>query len=113
MKQALMVINTGLLSQIQDLGRFGQAHLGMTTSGSADSFAHYVANRLLNNDKNAAVLEICLGGAEFVAQNSVTIALCGANCPLFINQQPIANWQSHQLKTYRRWLSSEGALHKI
>lgn len=97
MKQALQVIQGGLVSQIQDLGRFGQAHLGMTTSGSADPFAHRIANRLLGNDDNAPVIEISLGGAEFVALNHITIALCGADCPLYINQQAIANWQSHHL----------------
>ena len=97
MKQALQVIQSGILSQIQDLGRFGQAHLGMTTSGAADPFAHRIANRLLGNNDNAPVIEMSLGGAEFVALNRITIALCGADCPLYVNQQPISNWQSHHL----------------
>lgn len=58
----LRIDNAGMLSLIQDLGRFGQSHLGLTTGGPADKFAFVVANRLLQNDDNAAAIEVAVGG---------------------------------------------------
>lgn len=98
MKQALYVNHPGFLSQLQDLGRFGQANLGLTTSGPADRFAFIVANRLLNNPDNAAQIELSYGGASFTALTDCCISITGAMCEVLINQRPQARWRSLQLQ---------------
>ena len=47
---------------MQDLGRPGLAHLGVSPSGAADRTAHSLANRLVGNREDAATIEITLGG---------------------------------------------------
>lgn len=98
MKQALYINHPGFLSQLQDLGRIGQSHLGLTTSGPADKFAFIVANRLLNNPDNAAQIELSHGGASFTALIDCTISITGAKCEVFINQRPQQLWRSMQLQ---------------
>ena len=46
MTAALKVLNPGTCATIQDLGRFGQNHLGLTTGGSHDPYAFKLANAL-------------------------------------------------------------------
>jgi biotin-dependent carboxylase-like uncharacterized protein len=77
---ALEVLASGPLTLLQDLGRPGMAHLGVTRSGAADRRSHGLANRLLANPRDAATLEITLGGFAFRLQGgSVDIAVTGAD----------------------------------
>ena len=59
---ALRIINPGLMTTVQDLGRYGYAHLGVTPAGAADALALRVANLLLGNQENTAALEMTLLG---------------------------------------------------
>jgi biotin-dependent carboxylase-like uncharacterized protein len=93
------VLKTGPLVTIQDAGRVGYSHLGLTEGGAMDYRSFAIANRLVGNSTNSAALEITLGGVEFECQNPVTIALTGAFCPMTINDQPKALWQTHQVTT--------------
>ena len=72
-------ISPGLLATLQDTGRRGRQALGIGTAGAMDLFAARVANALLANADDAPVLEITLGGAEFVALADGWYALCGAD----------------------------------
>ena len=47
---------------MQDAGRFGLYHLGMPPSGALDDFSFRVANLLVGNDEDAAVLEATYNG---------------------------------------------------
>lgn len=77
-ESGLRVINSGVLSSIQDKGRFGQSEQGVSQGGVADTkFAHW-ANYLLGNSVDNALIEITVGGAEFVALSEVRLALTGA-----------------------------------
>ena len=51
------VIDSGLLTTVQDLGRFGWYHIGMPPSGAMDNFSFRVGNLLVGNDESAAGLE--------------------------------------------------------
>ncbi|MDQ0917278.1 biotin-dependent carboxyltransferase family protein [Paenibacillus sp. V4I5] len=73
------VIKPGLLSTLQDEGRYGQRKYGVITSGPMDLFAHRAANILVGNDRGAAVLEITLLGPSMVAQKDMLLSLCGAD----------------------------------
>jgi biotin-dependent carboxylase-like uncharacterized protein len=87
-----------MLSLIQDLGRFGQAQLGLSCGGPADNHAFAWANRLLANDVNSAVIEISLGGLELVCLRDTQICITGAHLSVKINQQSIAQWRVNCVK---------------
>jgi biotin-dependent carboxylase-like uncharacterized protein len=62
MTRVLEVIDAGPLALVEDLGRPGNAHLGVTSSGALDRGALRLANRLVGNPEDAAGLELLLGG---------------------------------------------------
>ena len=81
----LEVQSAGPQITVQDLGRPGQAHLGVPLSGALDGPAHRLANRLVGNDESAATLE-CLGGQlSFRTRSAVTIAVTGARVPVSVD----------------------------
>ncbi len=75
----LKVLNTGLWSSIQDQGRFGFRHLGIPVSGVMDKRSANLANLLLNNPPQTAVMEITLNGPELQFLKQTTIAIVGAD----------------------------------
>ena len=77
---AVKVIKPGLSTTVQDLGRPGLAHLGVTESGAADRRSHSLANRLVANPDSAATIEVTLGGfTARVRGGDVVIAVTGAD----------------------------------
>ncbi|OBK32318.1 allophanate hydrolase [Mycobacterium sp. 1245111.1] len=76
----LEILRTGPLALVQDLGRVGLAHLGVTRSGAADRRAHTLANRLVANPDDRATIEVTMGGfAARVRGGDVDIAVTGAD----------------------------------
>ena len=78
---ALEVLRTGALATVQDLGRPGYAHLGVSGSGAADRGSLRLANRLVGNPESAAGIEVVLGGfaVRLLARPGV-VAVTGARC---------------------------------
>jgi len=68
-----------MLTTVQDLGRFGYAHFGISASGAADPLALRAANLLVGNAENAPALEMTLTGGEFAFDSTAVIALAGAD----------------------------------
>lgn len=76
----LEVLGTGPLALVEDLGRPGLAHIGVTRSGAADRHSHRLANRLLVNDVDRATIEITLGGfTARILGGDLDIAITGAD----------------------------------
>ena len=98
MLTGLRVRQPGLMTLIQDAGRFGQHHLGLTTGGPLDPDAFYWANRLCDNDAGATALEISFGGLVLEAEVDTRIALTGAELSLSINGQDCECWRSHAVR---------------
>lgn len=73
-----MVVRAGALTTVQDGGRVGVAHLGVPRAGALDPEAARLANRLVGNPDEAAVLETTLTGVALRAAASVTVAVTGA-----------------------------------
>ncbi|MCR8913428.1 biotin-dependent carboxyltransferase family protein [Marinobacter panjinensis] len=88
------VSRAGPLALLQDAGRFGVRHLGVTQGGPADLHAWAWANHLAGNPWGTAVLEITFGGLELVAERDLTIALTGANLGVRHNQQSAPMWRT-------------------
>lgn len=93
----LLIQASNPLCQLQDAGRFGVRHLGVTQGGAADWLSMAWANRLLGNKPGAAVIEITLGGLTLVAQDDCTLALAGADLAAAIDGQPLKPWRSFSL----------------
>lgn len=81
-------------AQLQDRGRFGMRHLGVTQGGAMDWIAAGWANRLLGNDSDCAVLELPYGGVTLRCQKRSTLALTGADVQATLDSQPMTAWQS-------------------
>jgi biotin-dependent carboxylase-like uncharacterized protein len=76
----LEILSPGPLALVQDLGRAGFAHLGVTRSGAADRRAHTLANRLVANPDDRATVEVTMGGfAARVRGGDIDIAVTGAD----------------------------------
>lgn len=73
------VLSPGMLTTVQDLGRFGWCHFGVSASGAADPLAARAGNLLVGNAENAAVLEMTLVGGAFEFEDETTIALTGSD----------------------------------
>jgi len=73
----IRVIKPGLLTTVQDLGRRGFAHLGVSPGGAADCVSFRIANLLAGNDSNAPALEITLLGPTLEFEVAATIAISG------------------------------------
>jgi biotin-dependent carboxylase-like uncharacterized protein len=95
---SFIVLNNPILTTIQDRGRFGLTHLGITPSGAADMFAYTIANQLLDNPTDTNSLEIFHGYITLKATKDTTIALSGASGEIFINEVRVRTWQSYQVK---------------
>ncbi len=81
------VIRGGMLTTVQDLGRPGHRSAGVPLGGPMDSFALRVANLLVGNAEDTAVLECTLLGPELVFSADTLIALGGAEF------EGLAAWQ--------------------
>jgi biotin-dependent carboxylase-like uncharacterized protein len=95
---ALIIEKSGPLSLLQDQGRIGKAQLGLTTGGPMDPVAASLANRLLQNEADATLIESSFGGLELRAEGSLQLAVTGADLPLFLNDDPASLWTVLELK---------------
>jgi biotin-dependent carboxylase-like uncharacterized protein len=93
MTAELTVVRPGALTTVQDAGRTGHAHLGVPRSGALDAPALRLANRLLGNPADAAVLETTLTGCAVRPDAPVTVVVGGAPCPVTVDGRP-APWGS-------------------
>ncbi|HIQ26885.1 MAG TPA: biotin-dependent carboxyltransferase [Sulfurovum sp.] len=91
------VLQGGIWSNIEDLGRYGYAHVGVTNSGAMDEYAYRWSQKLLGNKEGNAI-EVMLGGLELKATADVTICVCGADLDFKINQHKKEMWQTYQVK---------------
>ena len=78
--RTVTVLAPGPLTTVQDGGRPGQGALGIGRSGACDRAAMRLANRLVGNDPDAAVLEVTLGGLVLRAGADLVVATTGARC---------------------------------
>ena len=98
MKTGFIVKQPGLLSLIQDLGRFGHHRIGLTNGGPMDPLAFQWANRLCGNTLEQAAIEVTVGGLQLEAGVDTTIAITGADVCLKINTIEKELWRTHTVK---------------
>ena len=87
----MTILQAGLYTSIQDQGRYGYRNIGVPISGVMDHFHASLANRLLNNPSDAAVLEITLQGPKLQFERATSIVITGANLSPTLNDIVIKN----------------------
>jgi biotin-dependent carboxylase-like uncharacterized protein len=94
----ILVKDAGFATSVQDLGRYGYSHLGISPAGAADSLSFRIANRLVGNMDNAPGLEMTLTGGTFEFELRAIISVTGADCSLEINGHPVGCGQAIQVE---------------
>lgn len=81
----LEVITPGLATTVQDRGRFGYYRYGIPQGGAMDEYAATLANRLVGNTRDEAVLECTYLGPKLTARRDLVVAVTGAPVSVLIN----------------------------
>lgn len=95
---AIQVIEPGLLTTVQDLGRWETVRLGIPTAGAMDPFALMAANSLVGNELNAAGLEITVLGPTLQFEDVCAIAVTGADLGARLDGREIGSWTTHPVR---------------
>jgi biotin-dependent carboxylase-like uncharacterized protein len=90
----IRIIKPGLLTTVQDRGRWGYQQFGVTVAGSMDNYAFRVANLLVGNDESDAVLETTFMGPEIEFDCDEIISITGADMKPKLNGELIEMWTS-------------------
>ncbi len=94
----IKVLKAGLFSTIQDKGRFGYGEFGVPRSGAMDLFSAELANSLLGNAVNDAVLEITMIGPKLQYMVDTQIVITGANMSPYLNNTALENNKVYNVK---------------
>ncbi len=95
----LEILRPGPFAVVQDLGRTGLAHLGVSGSGAADRRAHRLANRLVANPDDRATVEVTFGGfSARVRGGDVDIAVTGADTDPTVNGTKFGTNSIHRVR---------------
>lgn len=95
---SLLVIKEGILTTIQDLGRFGHKRFGVNQTGVMDVAATRLINILLGNDQSESVLEMHFPAGEILFERATIFALGGADFYAELDGKPVDNWRSNFAK---------------
>ncbi len=83
------VIAPGLYTSIQDKGRLGFRKYGVPVSGVMDEQSASMANHLLNNSSDCALMEITMMGPKLLFSASTQITITGADISPQLNETPV------------------------
>ncbi len=87
----IKVLHPGFYSTIQDLGRKEYQHLGVPISGAMDLHASIMANGIVGNDANCAVLEMTMIGPKLEFTCNTTVAISGGKFSPMLNGEEVDN----------------------
>ncbi len=90
---SLNILRSGMLSTLQDGGRWGYQKEGILVNGPMDPLAHRIANLLVGNEENSTALEICLTGPKICFEQDHLIAITGLDVTPRINGTPVKLWR--------------------
>lgn len=85
----IRLINPGLFTSIQDLGRPGYRKMGVPLGGAMDSFSAISANLLLGKSDDAAVFEFASPGPELIFEDASEVVITGADMQAKLNGKPV------------------------
>ena len=87
--RALTVVRPGLLTTVQDLGRWGHQAAGVPVAGAMDTYSLRLANGLVGNPESAAALEVTLLGPTLRAESPLVVGVAGAMFDLHVDDRPV------------------------
>lgn len=90
---SLRILKEGILSTIQDLGRFGYRRFGINPNGVMDRTAARLINIILGNDEREAVLEMHFPAAELEFEKAAFFAIGGGDFKAELSGKPVENWR--------------------
>jgi antagonist of KipI len=90
------ILRPGLLTTVQDAGRWGHQHEGVPVAGPMDPWSHRRAARLVGNPEAAASLEITLAGPRIVFQQRAVFALSGASFSMTLRDASLVNDRAYE-----------------
>ncbi|MFN2337187.1 MAG: biotin-dependent carboxyltransferase family protein, partial [Bacteroidales bacterium] len=85
----VIIQSAGLLTTVQDRGRYGYQRYGMPVSGAMDVFSLELANLLVGNEPGEACLEATITGPELEFTGATWVAITGADMDPRLNGQVI------------------------
>ena len=88
------VIQPGLLTTVQDMGRYGYQQYGVPVSGAIDNYALRAANLLVGNHEGEACLEITLLGLKLRVLANTVVAITGADLNPILNNGSLPMWEA-------------------
>lgn len=94
----IKLLNPGMFTTIQDLGRFGFQKYGMPVSGAMDTHSLKLANFLVGNNPDEACFECTALGPTIEFQAKSFISICGADMQAAINDKQIEMYKTISVK---------------
>ncbi|HEV1996200.1 MAG TPA: KipI antagonist, partial [Candidatus Acidoferrum sp.] len=94
----IQVLEPGLFTTVQDLGREGFGPMGVSASGAADAISLRLGNRLVGNGEGAAGLEMTLLGGTFVFPEGAVLALTGSDFGATLDGKLVELWTSFEAR---------------
>lgn len=94
----IIIQSKGFLTTIQDLGRVGYQQFGVPASGAMDQRSMRLANLLVGNPEEEAVMEMLLLGAQIAFRSANVIAITGADLSPAINGVPAPSYAAISVK---------------
>lgn len=85
----MRIIKAGVLDSVQDMGRYGWQHLGINPGGVMDIVSARLANILVGNEPDEAVIELHFPASEFFFESPALIAVSGADFSAHVNGEEI------------------------
>ncbi|MBO9187525.1 biotin-dependent carboxyltransferase family protein [Rhizobium sp. L80/93] len=93
----LEIHGTGPMTTVQDLGRKGLQHAGVSGAGPMDGPSFRIANALVGNPATSAALEFAAVGGRFTVTRPVRFAVTGGDVDVSIDGSKVHPWESHHL----------------
>ena len=92
------VVAASPMLTVQDAGRAGWRHFGVSAAGPIDPDAMALANALCSNPPMAAALEFAGPGCALRSDQAIRFAVAGADCDILVGDRRLAPWESHVLQ---------------
>lgn len=94
----IRILNGGFLTTVQDMGRYGSQETGMAVSGVMDTRAAALADILVGNDENEAVLEVTMMGPIMEFAEDELIAVTGGDLGAKVDGNPLPRYEAVLIK---------------
>ena len=97
-RPVLQIRHPGILTTVQDRGRYGYQRYGVPVSGAMDQLALRAANLLVGNDQGAACLEMTVIGPTARLLSDATVAVTGADLTATVDGRPLPRWEAVEVE---------------